>query len=791
MNVESEPSAEGSRARPSLIGQLAFVGGFAAVLAFFGLVDFYDAHFFETGYSALYNALRVVFAGYFFWLLAYVGQVFLGAAAGRATVAGIPLHERLALGFFAGAAVVTVVMLAAGYLGLYWRWIAVAAALPVMALSCRDFVAACGEARTSIGRFLRESSTAEAILAAAMVVLVFVCGAALLLVKGLYPQGGHDYYQHYSQFYTLVVERHDIWLNDFWYQYYYSKGLGVTFLGMLLSDALAPSLVAFCFACAGALALFSLVDRFCSRTVWPWVAVALYLALDVHTLGTGFYAANGGWGHFQKPHELNAPLLLGILWMSVGMVRATGLERRAWWAAAAACAVIAPYLLVISAAIVGLFAVVATVVFFFLDRASARSFFGLAVAAGCGLASVLVLNYVTTSIPSDIGLEIWWPIIDFHALDKAGILYDIVNAAYRRTDAVARGVSFRGFDMLDFVRNASRLDILATFAWGGLAGLAAWLVGRAVLRRRATADATAADASNRVAGALVLAFVASIGAVTITVGASEPVSYVRASSFMLPLTIALAAIAWQFALAGADWRGVGRIVLGAVVPVALAAVTLVQAYESQKKTLTVVMATAIRFADGRYSIFDAYRDQSGWPALPDSTAIYPGMHEAWKSIGPGRRLWTFNVHTYCMLPGCRAESHISSRLSPRRTEILYGSPEVARKVLQEEGLHYFFIATRRDIRDPMICTPLFSPDTIRDYLGVKWSDGTDALLTWKGPGIAPLSQEWVDKYRKALKDSPNTPDCSGEGPAFSHVGRRIHDEVVKGKRWGHDIERPK
>jgi hypothetical protein len=255
--------------------------------------------------------------------------------------------------------------------------------------------------------------------------------------------------------------------------------------------------------------------------------------------------------------------------------------------------------------------------------------------------------------------------------------------------------------------------------------------------------------------------------------------------------VAVACIAWQLAIVSVDWPSWARALLCLVVPVAVAGLTLAQAYEAQKRTLIPVVVNAVRFVDGQYSIYDAYRDQAGWPALPNSTAIYPGMYEAWKSIGPGKRLWSFNVHSYCMLPGCRVESHLSSKMSARRAEILYGSPEVARQVLQSEGLNYFFIATRLDIRDPLICTPLFAPDTIRDYMGVKWTDGTDALLTWKGPGVAPLPAEWVDKYRAALKASPHTPDCTGNGPAFSSVGRRVHDDVLKGKRWGRDIEQPK
>jgi hypothetical protein len=795
MNAASDPSSatSGSRVRGVRGGPafFAFVGIFMAVLAYFGFVDPYRNHFFQSGYSALYNTARIILAAYLFWLFSFVGSKTLTGIVGERPLLGIKLHERLALGFFVGGAVITVVMLFLGYVYLYWRALAAVIAIALVAVSYRDFAAVCREASSSIALLIRDNSRLDLISAAMMLVAVIFFGGVLLLVKGLYPQGGHDYYQHYSQFYSLVVDNHNVWPNDFWYHYYYSKGLGVMFLGMLLSDALAPSLVTFCFVAAAAVALYSLVGRFCPRTLWPWAAVVLYLALNVHTLGTGFYAANGGWGHFQKPHEINAPLLIAILWMSVGMVRSEGEGRRPWWLGAAACSFVVAYFLIISSAIVGLFTLLATVGFFFRRRDSAIAFFGLAVAAGLGLVSVFMLNYLTTGMPSDIAINAWWPIIDFRRLDEAGTLFDVTNTAFRRAEAVARGVSFRDFDLLDFVRNAGRFDILGSLMWGAVIGAALWVAASLTLRSRLARFALPIGSANVAAGTVVLAYLAAVALFTLAVGASEPISYVRTSSFALPLMVAVAAIVWQLATVSVDWPRWGRGLLGYVVPVALAGLTLAQAYEGQKLTLLPVLANAVRFVDGRYSIYDGYRDQTGWPALPNSTAIYPGMYEAWKSIGPGQRLWSFNVHSYCMIPGCRVESHLSSKMSARRAEILYGSPEVAKQVLQSEGLNYFFIATRLDIRDPLICTPLFAPDTISEYMGVKWTDGTDALLTWKGPGVAPLSAEWVGKYRATLKGSPHTPDCTGNGPPFSYIGLRVHDDVVGGKRWGREIEPPK
>ncbi len=796
MNVASDPTSATpgtfSRIRRGRLGFLAFVCLFVVVLAYFGFVDPYRNHFFQSGLSALYNAARVVLVAYLFWLFSFIGDRTLVGVVGQQAMAAVRLHERLALGFFVGGTVVTAVMLVLGYLDLYWRGVAAAIAIALVAVSFRDFAAAWREARTSAVEFVRSRSTLDVALVGTMIVAVVLSGGALLLVKGLYPQGGHDYYQHYSQFYSLVIDNHGIWPNDFWYHYYYSKGLGVMFLGMLLSDALAPSLVAFCFVVAAAIAVFSLVSRFYSRSLWPWVAVVLYLALNVHTLGTGFYAANGGWGHFQKPHEINSPILIAILWMGVGMVRSDGAARKPWWLGAAVCSFIVAYFLIISSAIVGLFALLAAGGFaLYRQRATAIAFFGLAVAAGLGLVSVLLLNFLTTGIPSDIALNVWWPIIDFRWLDEAGTLFDVTNTAFRRAEAVARGVSFSDFDLLDFIRNAGHFDVLGSLMWAALIGLALWIASRVALRVGGGRLAVPLDSPNVAAAGVVLAYLAAVALFTVTVGTTEPISYVRASSFALALMVAVACIAWQLAIVSVDWPSWARALLCLVVPVAVAVLTLAQAYEAQKRTLIPVVVNAVRFVDGQYSIYDGYRDQAGWPALPNATAIYPGMYEAWKSIGPGKRLWSFNVHSYCMLPGCRVESHLSSKMSARRAEILYGSPEAARQILQSEGLNYFFIATRLDIRDPMICTPLFAPDTIGDHMGVKWTDGTDALLTWKGPGVAPLPAEWVDKYRAALKASPHTPDCTGNGPAFNDVGRRVHDDVLKGKRWGRDIEQPK
>ena len=99
-------SIAGWRSAGDFLLYCLFVGGFVATLAFFSLVDVYDRHFFESSYAAIYNAFRVIFAAYFFWLIYVVGRQSLSFVPGD-PLAGMRLHDRLALGFFVGAAVLT------------------------------------------------------------------------------------------------------------------------------------------------------------------------------------------------------------------------------------------------------------------------------------------------------------------------------------------------------------------------------------------------------------------------------------------------------------------------------------------------------------------------------------------------------------------------------------------------------------------------------------------------------------------------------------------------------------
>jgi hypothetical protein len=153
---------------------------------------------------------------------------------------------------------------------------------------------------------------------------------------------------------------------------------------------------------------------------------------------------------------------------------------------------------------------------------------------------------------------------------------------------------------------------------------------------------------------------------------------------------------------------------------------------------------------GRFSIEAAYRNQQGWPGRLPFGAVYPAMEEVWRIVPPRGRIWSFHIHSYCMLPDCNVQGFLSFRFSPSWEDVFLGTPDAAVKALKAEGLNYFFYSSELQMHDLLPYAPIFSPDQIERYLGVRWTDGVSYLLTWRSEETPLLSQEFLTAYRKSV-----------------------------------------
>jgi len=782
----------------TLVLAAAITSLYAVLIGYFSWVDVYDRHFFEKEYSLVYNVARALFAVYLFWIVYFSGYLVLRRVSRDGV--SLTLLERLPAGFFVGACTWTLGMLMLGYAYLYYRAVGFVLTVPIVALSCRHLAETHAELRDARVRFFRTASRPVAVLTAAAALAMFIAAALLFVVKGLYPDGGHDYFEHYFHYYSTVIYQHNIWPNNIWYHYFYSKGMGLFFLAMLLTDPLAPSLVTFCFAVAVSCALFSLVQSAGRGTLWPWIAVILFLAFYGYTPGTDIYRSNGGWGDFQKPHEVNAAFLVAILWMSTRIVASSGEARRMWWRACALCTFIVAFFLAISSGLVGLFMLLAAAAFFVSGRRQdAKAFFGLSVATGLGLVTVLVLNYATTGIPLDVGINWFWPIVDLRRVNEWGPILELTSIIYGRTLYWKTRIALFSHAMIPFGQNVFRYDTLwALFQYTLAAGvvlLAVVVIGRHTRMMRLGRMGSLSARRRELEGstvrifALVLLFVVAIAIFTVVAGASEPVSYVRCSSFALPILIAASLLVWQMMSAVVVGTGAVRWLLQYLLPVSIGAGALLQGFAAYAGSFGHVALTTMRFATGQYSIYDGYKDQYGWPGRMPWGAVHPGMLAAWNEVERRTRIRSLYAWSYCMLPYCRVERFQNSVISPHSPGVFFGPPAEARRILESESMNYFFISWDMEARDVLSCAPLLSVEHIAENLGVKWTDGTSYLLTWLGPGVTPLTPDWIAKYRAHIGAAAVSARCD-ENTLWLIYGRKVYEQVMQGKRWGAQISLP-
>jgi hypothetical protein len=726
---------------------------YAALLLWFERTDFYHNHFFAHGAAVqAYQAARLVFIIYLAWLIYAVGVGAMSLALGAQAGLSLAAVERFALLFVLGAGIWLVLLLATGLAGLDTRPVMLTLTLAVMLLSIPHLAGCLREAHAAVAG-LRWRLTPSGLFQGALILGIVGAAGLFLMVKGLYPAGGHDYYNHYFQFYKRVVETGSILPNDVWYHFFYSKGAGLYFMAMLLTDPLAPQLVTTAFILCGACVVFALLRRSSPDTLIPWVGVLLYVAFLIFTPGPRYNRNVGGWGDLEKIHELTAVLLLAVVWISARLFSRDTKMRGPWWLALSAAIVGIGLLTLVLLPLVGLYMVLLMTWLMVRGRwRAARGPFAAATLAGACLLAVVAINYHYTGIPTtDLFFVRLWPYFDLKKVQEWGTLLEVI-AQHKDSYALAGVDTPWSWDAVATLGKFLRLELWWPLVAAALP-FAIWsLAGRRARAHESPIDVTALAALLTFALAVTLAAVFSGALIP-----SNAVSFYRLSTFSYAPTLCAALVLWAIALRGGSGRQFTAIVLGVAsilgpVLVILSMAELPRAVKIVSGDVLAVIGNAARLAGGDFSIRDAYRNQQGWPARMPWGGIYPAMEQVRQIVGPGTRVWSFHIHSYCMLPDCNAQGRLSFRFSPSWQTVIFGPPAPARDTLKSEGLSYFFFSKELSlaVQDLLPASALFSPDEIGKYLGVRWTDGTSYLLTWIGPGAEPVSEEFLSDFRARL-----------------------------------------
>src|ERR1700722_5313940 len=454
-DLDTRPPYFGTAQR---LAAAALILGFIGVVAWFDAIDVYHRHFFDAGpIVAADNVMRIIFVVVFSWLIYAPGAAIADVAMSTDQRAALTPAERAVLGFGIGLGIWPVAMLILGILGLYYRPVLVGLCLAVVVVSARHFanVAVPGGRALVLGLVgVRHGRATPQQIG---IILIGVAAVWLLLLRGLFPGGGGDYYTHYFYYYLAVLKNHSLTPNDVWYHYYYSKGNGLTFLGMLLTDPEAPALATYCCVAFAAVAMMTLLQRLAPQSLWPTAGALLYLLY--------YLLSHAGWGEseFQKDHEETTALIMLTVW-------ALCMERcgppRVFRVMAAASGIAAAILTQVIGILLSVY--VGVLWAWSVAQRQWREVLGYTVVGAAISGTVLavyVLSYLQTGLPGDqpIGLMLYFT--DVSRLDRWGIVPMIIFTAWQRDNYQALVPPF-GLGTFKDLRHFMRAEALWPFLIG-------------------------------------------------------------------------------------------------------------------------------------------------------------------------------------------------------------------------------------------------------------------------------------------------------------------------------------
>jgi hypothetical protein len=754
----------------------ALIAVFVGVVFWFNGVDFYHKHFFDHGPIVLAeNIARLGFLFIFAWLL-YAPGAAVGAVLLRRSEQAEPTPaERAVLAFGLGIGLWHVPLLILGVAGLYYRSAIIALAAIVVLASARQFGALASAAIGRLSASVRRRCISPQIIC---ILLITVFAGWLLLIRGFYPNTDGDYFSHYFYYYQQILNNHNLAPNDIWYHYYYSKGDGLFFLGMLLSDPEAPTLATFCCVVIAAVAMAVVAYRIAPSSLWPGCVAALYLAFNLTSY------RNLGGAQFEKTHEEVSAL---IMLMACALCLARGPAARVWLTVAVSGAVAVAIIAQPVGVLVAVYFMVAAVWVALRHRRDEMRGYGLAgVAVGGTVAAMLLLNYWATGLADDHALGLMLRFADVARLDRWGVLPQLVIVAWMRANYLHLTPPAWDWALTSMLPAFLRLSQLWVFFIGSALALSLvagrWIASRghgAGAQPAPTGESAAASAATlRRIGAIVLVF----AIISVPAGYGEAVSFLSVSSFFFPLLamMATAACGWAAMRSPVRWEGQ---LLNRAFPVFLLAATVFSWHGDWRHRAARDSDNALRFLVGGYSLAEAYSRQDVGPPYG---GINPRTLAASRQVEPGTPIWSTSIeYSYCVAPGCWVESVYSFKLSGRLDEIVTATPDRAKQLLQEAGLNYFLVASDSRLVDLLPYSKLFSPDAIGRYLAIKWTDGTAYHLTWAGsPGTTPITPEFVDSYRKLL-DQPDQPETR-----FRYLAPQLAEvtDKLRNKSWGAPAE---
>ena len=664
--------------------------------------------------------------------------------------------EQMLFYFFVGSAVLRMGMFFIGIFGFYQPLFVFLVSLPLICLFPFVFdirLIGCQRAE-GVPRNVWENIYVGGLWLIAVVILgVIYVGHCQYSFDG-------DYLTHYGPYYDHVIRSGSLAPNEVWYQYFYSRGAGLFYLAMMITDRTGPLLVSFLHFAAAMLLVYTVIKRASGSSLWA-ISAAIFMLGMMAWPNEGF---------FIKHHCEVSAIILSIV---CAVVLMTASKRHG------ALFLIVAGILQTSLLLYSFQAGVYTLMFIGVYAALSlyRRNLGLmrryaAILIVAGIVSVLsmVYNYSVTGLyeitPYRVFLHFWNQEI-FSKWVSPYLMFYVSEGSSAEFGTI--GISGVFHDVLMYAR-LFRLEKFF-FSWvfwivSGLVGV----LGFWGASQRTSSGGTwgfelpgmSAVRENILRWVMLPSFIMCLLVFFVYVFIQQSISILRLSEFasmyvtmfIYSFLIACSSLIPRFAVYRAT---------SVLVPVLLAFAACSWTIDHGRGGK---VKTPLKFALGMLSANE----------LAPVEKIVSAQYSRIRAIaGENSRIASFNLSAdygplFLQYPGIMTE--VSCAFGNRWHDIVFGDPDAAKKTLQELGINYFLV----DLGSPMFgafpYSPLFTGQSLATNFRIAWQLGSRFLLTWND-GQQSLDDKFLQEWGRCLqRGMPSTLKGTAD------YGKSLYDRVL-------------
>jgi len=599
------------------------------------------------------------------------------------------------------------------------------------------------------------------------IVVAFV----LLLHKGIFPgEMDSDVWMHYLHYYKEVSANGGIWPNDLWYHFYLSKGAGLFFLAISLTDVMSPALVSWCFVILTAIMTYALLNEHIDYPLWPLLGALLVLL--AFSAITNQYVSDNTTSSFIKHHIVLMGFIVFAFWCATRFIH--GLTSEASWLVGISGALsffyIGLYIPTTAVPLIAVWFLEVFIVSFFLHKRALQAsvFIGFAGSVLVGSMIAFLINYFVTGLADNTPVSFMWKFAD---KEKFGKLWStrIIDYYFLASSVDSQPVSLSNILRIDlnwiaqlcrvwFFKDVPFLSlfmVLAALSWAGYSA-SSWRP-IAFINKRINVLCAALFIGNAL---LFAQFFKNYN------------SLFRLYNFTVVFIILFIVLLWAAILGPLNRHKPSMVAAIIILSAGLFLKDLPQHITRNR------MEVLWQYIAGKISAKDAVASTDSMinSYIMNDTRFYHFI-EAGRYIKDGSRMLYMGQDCG---PGYffpdMVVSEPSYALGNAYNTALFGSPEEARKAYKKLSINYFAINLRRQFMIGLPFSPLFRPENLQRYFELVWSEGDFYLFTWRSENSDKvMPDELIHRLEQKQLEEGKT----GWGTYYNEMYKKYNTGLIK------------